>query len=307
MSNFPKFAVVLAAHNGSKFILEQIDSIVKQKNVIFHLFINVDKSIDGTEMLLINKFLGHPFITILPTGNSYGGAALNFYHLLIDIDFVGFDYFSFADQDDIWYPEKLWRAHSLLIQESAMGYSSNVMAFWSNGESGLVNKSQAQRRWDFLFEAAGPGCTYVMRQDLALAIQNVIQAKWDLVQNMQLHDWLVYAFARTNNYKWLIDSQPSMLYRQHADNQVGVNLGWRAFKYRVGKVLSGWGMEQAAIVASVLNLDETSFVRRWKSGGRLGLLWLALNANQCRRRKRDRVFFALSCVALAFLGRIHKS
>jgi len=53
-------------------------------------------------------------------------------------------------------------------------------------------------------------------------------------------------------------------------------------------------------------LDSAPFVRRWKSCGRIGLLWLALNANQCRRKKLDRVFFAISCIALAILGRTNK-
>jgi rhamnosyltransferase len=145
-----------------------------------------------------------------------------------------------------------------------------------------------------------------MRRDLALSLQNLVRTRWDEVQSISLHDWLSYAFARANGYKWIIDDWVSMDYRQHAFNQVGVNAGWRAFKYRALKVLSGWGTQQAGFIASVLDLDDTPFVRRWKSGGRIGLLWLAWNSNQCRRKKLDQVFFALSCIALAILDRTNK-
>lgn len=301
-----RFAVCLAAYNGTVFLGDQIASILVQKHVDFQLFVSVDKSTDGTEEQLLQRAQFESRLTVLPFGHRFGGAGPNFYRLLHDVEMGDFDYVCFSDQDDIWHPEKLWRAHSLMTEKSASGYSSNVVAFWAGGKTRLIDKAQPQRQWDFLFEAAGPGCTYVMRQDLALGLQNLVRSRWDEVQAVGLHDWLTYAFARAQGYKWVIDSRVGMDYRQHAANQVGVNTGWRAFKYRVTKILGGWGIAQAAMIASLVDLDEAPFVRRWKSGGRLGMIWLALNANQCRRRKRDRVFFAFSCVALAVLGRTHK-
>ena len=306
IEEIPRFALFLTAHNGMAYIFEQIESILLQKNVDIQIFASVDESSDGTEAHMEELALSGPRFTLLPLGQRFGGAGANFYRLLRDVDISGFDYICFADQDDIWHPEKLWRAHCLMTEKAAVGYSSNVMAFWPDGKTKLIDKAQPQRSWDFLFEAAGPGCTYVMRQDLALGLQNLVRSRWDEVQAVGLHDWLSYAYARAHGYKWVIDSKVGMDYRQHAANQVGVNAGWRAFKYRVAKVLGGWGTAQAAVIASLVDLDEAPFVHRWKSGGRLGMLWLALNANQCRRRKRDRAYFALSCVALAVLGRTHK-
>lgn len=298
--------VLLAAFNGRKFIVEQLNSIFAQIGVCVHVFVSVDKSNDDTESIFVDMQATDSRLTLLPIGQHFGGAGPNFYRLLRDVDMSGFDYVCFADQDDVWHPDKLRRAHCLMTEEGAHGYSSNVMAFWPDDKTKLIDKAQPQREWDFLFEAAGPGCTYVMRQDLAHGLQNLVRKRWKEVQAVALHDWLSYAYARAHGYKWVIDSKVGMGYRQHAANQVGVNAGWRAFKYRVTKILGGWGTAQAAIIASLVDLDDAPFVRRWKSGGRLGMLWLALNANQCRRRKRDRVFFALSFVVLAVLGRTHK-
>jgi rhamnosyltransferase len=109
-----------------------------------------------------------------------------------------------------------------------------------------------------------------------------------------------------NGFTWLIDPIATMDYRQHASNQVGVNVGWRAFMFRVSKVLDGWGPSQSALIASLLDMNDLTFVRRWKGGGRLGLLYLVLNAKHCRRRLRDQFLFGLSCLVLALLGRSPK-
>lgn len=299
----PRFAVCLAAYNGKAFMVEQIESILRQEWVDIYIFISVDKSTDGTEDCLAKWALSEPRLTLLPFGVRFGGAGSNFYRLLRDVNLNGFDYMSFADQDDIWLPDKLSRAHQILLKTAADAYSSNVMAFWPEGRQLLIEKSQKQVKWDFLFEAAGPGCTYVIRKELACVIQDVIKSRWDDAQEVGLHDWFVYAFARANGYRWVIDDYAGMLYRQHEKNQVGVNSGTRAFVQRARKVLSGWGLTQSALIAQLVGLGDDSFVKRWSGQSRLGLLWLALHAWQCRRRLRDKIIFALSCLALCIVGK----
>lgn len=300
----PKFAVLMAAFNGMHWIGGQIESILSQNNVVVSIFISVDYSVDGTELWIDEFARNEPRLVVLPHGQQFGGAARNFFRLLRDVDLSDFDYVAFADQDDVWPIDKLQRAHQVLQRTQADGYSSNVTAFWPDGKRMLIEKSQPQRRWDFLFEAAGPGCTYVLRRQLAMALQTLVRQRWDSVQDVGLHDWLAYAFARANGFGWVIDDYAGMLYRQHANNQVGVNVGLRAARHRAAKVLSGWGLKQAALIAELVGLGNDPFVKRWAKGqGRTGLLWLALQAKECRRRQRDQVLFAMSCLAVAILGR----
>lgn len=299
----PTVAVCLAAFNGTRWLAEQLDSILNQTDVSVTVFVSVDLSIDGTEKWFDRRALSDGRIILLPHGRRFGGAARNFFRLVREIDFSGFDYVSFSDQDDIWLPSKLSRAHEVLINSGAAAYSSNVTAFWTDGRQRLIKKSQPQTRWDFLFEAAGPGCTYVMRRALACALQDLVKSRWDEVQGVGLHDWFSYAFARANGYLWVIDDFAGMLYRQHEKNQVGVNSGWRAFVHRADKVLSGWGVAQSVLIARLVGLNDDPFVVRWENRSRFGLLFLALHASQCRRRMRDRFIFALSCVALSVTRR----
>jgi rhamnosyltransferase len=166
----------------------------------------------------------------------------------------------------------------------------------------LIKKSQKQVQWDFLFEAAGPGCTYVMRKELACAIKVVLKSRWAEVQQVGLHDWFVYAYARANGYRWVIDDYASMLYRQHEENQVGVNFGGRALLHRARKIFNGWGLTQSVLIAELVGLGNHPFVKPWSSGSRAGLLWLACHAWHCRRRLRDKSLFALSCLAMCIAG-----
>lgn len=296
---FPWFAVCLAAYDGMAYIAEQIDSILQQKNVEFQIFISVDQSTDGTEDQLVAWALTEPRLTLLPFGQRFGGAGPNFYRLLREVDLSGFDYLSFSDQDDIWHPEKLLRAHRLMTEQGAHGYSSNVTAFWPSGKTQLVNKAQPQRSLDFMFEAAGPGCTYVLKSSLALSLQAMVRAADVSLLRVGYHDWLIYAFARANNYAWAIDEWSSMQYRQHANNQIGVNAGWRSYWLRVRKMLSGHGFEQSLLIADLVHAASTPVVQKGLRGGRLGYLWLALRANQCRRKRLDQLWFFILCVLFA--------
>ncbi|WP_047549174.1 glycosyltransferase [Methylotenera sp. G11] len=299
----PSIAVILAAYNGSIWIQEQIASIFAQKDVDVTLFVSVDVSADGTEALVERMAAVDGRIVVLPHGQRFGGAAPNFYRLVRDVDFAAFDYVALADQDDIWLMDKLSRACSVLAAAGADAYSSNATAFWPDGRQMLIRKSQPQVKWDFLFEAAGPGCTYVLSRKLALEIQHHLMSKWDEAQTIGLHDWLFYAYARANGYRWVIDDFSGIRYRQHAHNQVGVNAGLKAFLHRFTKIANGWGFTQAAKIAHMAGVADDPFVSRWANGSRTGLLYLGLHFYQCRRRFRDQVFFLLSCVLLSVLGK----
>ena len=295
----PNFAVVLAAYNGMAYIAEQIESILLQENVDIQIFISVDQSTDGTEDRLAEWALSEPRLTLLPLGQRFGGAGPNFYRLLREVDLTGFDYLSFADQDDLWHPEKLWRAHTVMTAKNATGYSSNFTAFWPSGQSRLVNKALPQRTLDFLFESAGPGCTYVLHSSLALPLQELVRVADKNLLRVDYHDWLTYAFARSHDFPWVIDSWSSMKYRQHAHNQIGVNAGWRSFWLRVRKILTGYGFEQSLLIADLVQASSLPVVQRGGRGGRLGYLWLALQARQCRRKRIDQLWFFISCVLRA--------
>ena len=298
----PSVAVCLAAFNGVRYLPQQMDTILSQTGVVVTVFVSVDCSSDGTEDWFRQLQATEHRVVLLPCGEKFGGAAPNFFRLLREVDFSAFDYVAYADQDDIWLPEKLKRATGQLTETGADGYSSDVVAFWESGRSIYIRKSYPQRQWDYLFESAGPGCTFVFRRNLALELQTALRENQEGAQDVGLHDWFTYAFARARNRPWIIDDYPSLMYRQHEDNQVGVNAGVSALVWRARKVLDGWGLNQARLIARFIGAGDLPFVRQWMGGGRLALLNLAFQARKCRRKPMDRLWFAMSCLALAVIG-----
>ncbi len=249
----PKVAVLLAVYDGVEWIQEQLYSILKQEEVAVTIFISIDLSVDGSE-ILCNRLAGqHKNITVLPNIGKFGSAGKNFYRLIQDVDLVGFNYVAFADQDDIWESDKLIRHILLARQHGADGVSSNVMAFWLNGSEKLIDKAQPQRELDYLFESAGPGCTFLMTPWLVNKVREQLLDESSPAKEVALHDWLTYAVCRAHGHKWFVDPVASVQYRQHQSNVVGANVGLKAKWTRLQKLKQGWYRNEVAKIAQVCN------------------------------------------------------
>jgi rhamnosyltransferase len=302
----PRVAVLLAAYNGMQWIEEQLASILGQSAVHVTVHISVDESTDGTEAWCADFAARQANVFLLPTGARFGGASRNFFRLIRDVDVQTYDYVSFADQDDIWHSDKLQRAIASMRERKVDAWSSNVTAFWEDGRTQLLNKAQPQTRWDFLFEAAGPGCTYVLTTSLVQAMKQSMLAQWDRLQDVSLHDWYCYAFARSHGYRWYIDPRPSMDYRQHESNQVGANTGFSSMITRYKTIHDGWWFTQVALISRLVGQADDPFVGSWLALRRWQLVRLSFSAWRCRRRNRDRALFFLICWATALIGKLAK-
>ena len=298
--NLPLVVVLLAAYNGIKWIEEQVKSILSQQCVSVKLVISVDTSNDGTESWVANLADLDARVTILPDAKIEGAAAGNFFRLIADISADTGDYFAFADQDDIWFPDKLVHAINVVKEKAVDAYSGNVLAVWDDGRTKLVNKAQPQKKWDYLFESAGPGCTYVFSKTCYEALHNFVVSHQNQLKQVDRHDWFCYAFSRSRGYKWYIDPQPKMYYRQHNNNHVGVNLGIKAIASRLSEVKNGWWLGQVRVIVNLLELQSRSFVKPWIEQKKLiGRFYLLKHVFQYRRRAID-VFFMVIAIALLY-------
>jgi len=284
----PRIAVLLAAYNGMAFIEQQLQTILQQKGVKVAVYISVDLSSDGIFQWCQKLAQSHPEVTVLPYGERFGGAASNFYRLIRDVDFSAFDYIALSDQDDIWLPDKLISACQSIDKHGVDAYSSNVLAFWPDGHEQLIDKAQPQRQYDYLFESAGPGCTYVMKTKPLMAFKTALISDWEQANQVTLHDWFLYAFFRTNDYQWIIDSEYKMRYRQHEHNQVGVNKGFNARIKRLRLLRNGWYKQQVLLIAQLVDTDNSLFTSRWH---------ILKKITQLRRDWKDRLVLC-ACVLM---------
>lgn len=253
--NTKNVCVLCATYNGAHYLNDQLNSIFNQSNVKFDIYISDDCSVDDT-LRIVNEYIKtNPNIYLLPRVGKFGSAALNFYRLFRDAPIENYDYVALSDQDDIWLPNKLERAIDLIKLNSADAYSSNVTAFWPSGEKRLLIKSNPQREYDYLFEPAGPGCTYVITVDAAINIKNILNDANGAIR-FPKHDWLFYAITRSKNKKWIIDSFSSIMYRQHSDNEVGANVGAKAKLKRISILRSGEYLANVKKLCLIIAFDQ---------------------------------------------------
>lgn len=285
----PRVAVLLATYNGMRWIEEQVVSILDQQEVDVTIFVSDDQSSDGTLEWCVTLAEQEQRIVLLPVvAERFGGAARNFFRLVRDVDFSSFDYISYADQDDIWLSDKLISAHELITKESASAYSGNVVAFWPDGREQVLDKAQPIRRFDYLFEAGGPGCSYVLKVSAASGFKQFLIERWQQANDVALHDWLTYAWFRSNGYDWVIDARPKIRYRQHGGNQIGANDGFKAIARRLQMVRSGWYREQSSKIAWLIAPYLPSTPRILTSDVNISRRFILAHINHTRRQLRDR-------------------
>ena len=235
-----KVAVLMATFNGEKFIEEQIDTIFRQKGVTLNVFISDDGSSDNTLTVIHNLQKKYKNLYILKPHPSNLGPGKNFYRLIKSLPKDDYDFVALSDQDDVWKQEKLSRAVDLLKKLNIDGYSSDVIAVKENlEETAYIKKSYPQKKYDYLFEGPGPGCTFVLNKHLFSKLHDFLT---QTQTNFAYHDWLIYAFARSKKFSWHIDDRPNILYRQHNSNYFGVHKGFLSSINRLRLILNGkWG------------------------------------------------------------------
>ena len=237
---------LLASYNGEKYIKDQINTILIQKNVNVEIVISDDNSTDNTFDIVRSSF---PTIPISVNSPGTGSAAKNFLKMVSNLNFEeSFEYVAFSDQDDIWLPKKLSSAIDLLNSTNSHLYCSNLTKWDTSNNSYIeLKKDFPQTKFDYLFEGGSAGCTYVFTKELAyqfkIFLESVDYSNWKDLS----HDWLVYWFARLRDFKVMIDGNSYIEYRLHNENVHGHlnKLNWSAIKEKCSQVLSGYYQNHA--------------------------------------------------------------
>jgi rhamnosyltransferase len=193
-------------------------------------------------------------VKIVFKNKGSGSAGQNFFSLMRDCNSLGYDYIAFSDQDDIWHPDKLSSGIKLLEESEASAYSSSASAFWPSGSKRILKQSNVQRSKDYLFEGAGQGCTFILKNDFFSEIQIFCQRNRFLTDQFYYHDWLVYILARSWNKVWAFDVHSFIEYRQHESNDTGARKGIESIKNRVNLIANGWYKNQIGLAIQIAQI-----------------------------------------------------
>ncbi len=280
----PCVLVLMATYNAGAWLHEQIDSILAQVGVNVQILIGDDVSKDSTRAEILERWGDRPQVKLVGWEKPSGSAGANFRRLYRTADGSSYDFVALADQDDVWFPEKLINAVRAIQASGAQGYSSAVEAFWSDGSTKVVSQDSTIRKADYLFEGAGQGCTFVITSALFVRVRDFCVTEYASAEAVHYHDWLIYLLARTWKMQWYFDPIPSMRYRQHDNNEIGSRGSIASVFKRLKMIENGWYFGQLAAAVHVANIAD---------GGNVSAFHVLFNGRRSLVRRLKMAYFSM--------------
>lgn len=214
--------ILLSTYNGRAYIEAQLRSILSQLPANGTILVRDDGSSDGTPDVVSQ--MGDARI-VLTRGANLGFCG-SFFALIDAAPQAEATYF-FCDQDDVWLPGKIDRALQALKNQAgdvALYCSRAILtdpALRPFGETPLFQKATGLQQ--ALTENIATGCTVAFTPPMLAKLK---QTGWR--EFIAFHDWWAYVIAATFGQVHF-DSTPTMLYRQHGGNAIGMGSGWKRY------------------------------------------------------------------------------
>jgi len=254
----PTVDVLLATYDGAAYLRKQWASIEAQEGVEVVLHLADDGSADDT-------------VAVLQELSARRGGAIREVHwldapprrsatrsfLLLMADAVQrcpeAQWFAYCDQDDVWLPGKLAAGLAALAP-----YADTARPALYGGRTLAIDDQDREGGLSPLFERPPSfrnavaqcimgGNTMLMNRAAAVLVADA--AGLDVVT----HDWFTYQLVSGADGFISYDPRPFVLYRQHGQNVIGSNLGWKARWGRLLRALRGeyreWNQLNVAALA----------------------------------------------------------
>jgi glycosyltransferase involved in cell wall biosynthesis len=221
----------MCTYNGARFVGEQLASIAAQTRPPDELVVCDDGSTDATLECIRDFARTAPFPIRVFENEKNIGSTKNFERA---IELCEGDFIAFADQDDVWSPEKLQRLEETLANESAG-------LVFTDGE--VVDESLrplGQRVWQTIRFGAveqrlfreGRAFAVLLDHNVVTGAAMALKAEFkklilpfpdDLTHDgiPVIHDWWTALLIAAVGDVFFV-SEPLFKYRQHAGQQMGV-------------------------------------------------------------------------------------
>jgi hypothetical protein len=219
-------AILLATYNGEKHLDEQMRSLFAQTHRNFLVIARDDLSGDRTPAILARWAEENPERMIIVSDERGNLGSRDNFSLLMER--CQSPYFAFCGQDDIWMPQKLDVSIKAIQQmESRLG---NAVPILVHSDVTIVDASLQEisqsyfghksiditrdtRLDHLLFNNVVVGCSLMANRVL-------LELASPIPQDFAFEDWWVALVAASCGVIRTIP-EPTVLYRQHGNNQVG--------------------------------------------------------------------------------------
>lgn len=215
-----KINILMATYNGRLYLRKQLDSILNQTFKDFRLLISDDASTDSTLKILKEYEEKDKRVEIYGHQENIGITA-NFEFL---IGKVRSEYFMFADQDDVWEPDKIEKTFNKMQEtDSDMVYTNLEVtnsrlktlapSYWTL--KGFDNKIKKYNNFESLYlNNYVTGCTMLVKSKWINEFLPLPQSKYILYDY-----WISLIISQSGKMAYI--AEPTIKYRQHKKNQVG--------------------------------------------------------------------------------------
>jgi glycosyltransferase involved in cell wall biosynthesis len=214
--------IMLSTYNGGKYLPQLLESIKNQYFKNWILFWRDDGSSDNS-VAIVEEFCASYELGKCCRLDGYPsrlGALGSFMMLLQHAPDTSAN-FAFCDQDDIWLPQKLERAMTLINNaktNNPLLYCSRLKVV--NEDLHEIGDTKYPKKLMSIANALSQnivsGCTIVMNGAARKLVTSTLPPE------KTMHDWWCYIVVTAVGGQVIFDNEPSILYRQHATNVVGI-------------------------------------------------------------------------------------
>ena len=274
-------AILMGTFNGEAYLALQLDSLVEQTHANWFLVASDDGSSDAT-MAVLEKY--QHFWAPQQLQIRHGprqGFAKNFLSMACDPS-LNANWYAFADQDDVWLPQKLQQAIRLL-SKALQGKAADTPALYG-GRTAYVRDDLAVYRHSPNFKAPKTFRNALVQSMAGGNTMLFNTAAKKLLERVGVvdtpsHDWWLYQLVTGAGGVVVYDPEPQILYRQHARALVGESVTWKSQARRVVLVFNGrlrdWtdrNLHNLQLAQDLLTDDAKTLLVRFLSMRRAGLL-----------------------------------
>lgn len=221
-------SVALCTFNGALYLQEQLDSLLRQTSPPTELVLSDDGSSDASVSIVTEFAKAVGIKLVVAPAHTRLGFTQNF---SLALSLCSTQYVALSDQDDVWLPGKLATALAamhegeakygtscpLLVHTDLTVVSADLHTISSSfmRSEGLCSPAPHDALTILLTQNFVTGCTILVNRPL-------LECALPIPKEAVVHDWWLALVAASCGHILYLD-RPTVMYRQHGSNAIGMN------------------------------------------------------------------------------------